>query len=100
MARLESEFQRNLIKKLELLFPGAIVIKTDPSYIQGMPDLLILYYDQWAALECKIGTLAKRQPNQAWYVDTMNTMSFAAFISPDNEESVLHALQQTFGTRR
>ena len=100
MPILESDFQAKLIRRLEKSYPEAIVIKTDPRYIQGMPDLLILYYDMWAALECKQGPRSRRQPNQEWYVDTMSQMSFAAFISPDNEESVLHALEQTFRDRR
>ena len=100
MPILESDFQAKLIRRLEKTYPEAIVIKNDPRYVQGIPDLLILYYDTWAALECKQSLRSRRQPNQAWYVDTMNQMSFAAFISPDNEESVFHALEQTFRDRR
>lgn len=50
---LENKFQANLIKELKKLFPGCIVMKNDASYIQGIPDLLILYNDKWASLECK-----------------------------------------------
>lgn len=81
------------------MFPGALIIKTDPRYIQGLPDLLILFDYRWAALECKQGPRSARQPNQEWYVDILNKMSFASFISPDNEEDVLYALQQAFGDR-
>lgn len=100
MARLERDFQADLIVRLEAMFPGCFVLKLDTRYQQGIPDLLILYFDRWAVLECKKGPRAKRQPNQPWYIETMNQMSFAAFISPDNEEDVLHALQQTFGFGR
>ena len=93
---LENKFQANLIKELKKLFPGCIVMKNDASYIQGIPDLLILYNDKWASLECKKSAGAKRQPNQEYYVGRMNEMSFSRFISPENEEEVLHELQQAF----
>lgn len=50
---LESQFQAKLIKELKKLFPGCIVMKSDSGYLQGIPDLLILFNDKWAALECK-----------------------------------------------
>ena len=96
---LERNYQSRLIRRLERMFPGALIIKTDPRYIQGLPDLLILFDYRWAALECKQGPRSSRQPNQEWYVDILNKMSFASFISPDNEEDVLYALQQAFGDR-
>ena len=92
----ENKFQKNLIKKLKEMFVGCIVMKTDPNYIQGIPDLLILYNNKWAALENKRGSNAKRQPNQGYYVELMNKMSFSRFISPENEEEVLNELQRSF----
>lgn len=50
---LENKFQANLIKELKARFPGCIVMKNDPTYIQGIPDLLVLHKDKWASLECK-----------------------------------------------
>lgn len=50
---LESEFQNKLIQELKRMFKGCIVTKLDASHIQGIPDLLILYNDKWATLECK-----------------------------------------------
>lgn len=96
MSKLESSFQANLIKELRVMFPGCIVMKNDSSYIQGIPDLLILYKDKWASLECKKYAGAKKQPNQEYYVGVMDEMSFSRFICPENKEEVLHELQQTF----
>ncbi|MDE6019775.1 MAG: hypothetical protein K2H01_02080 [Ruminococcus sp.] len=93
---LESRFQSKLIKELKTLFPGCIVIKIDSGYLQGIPDILILYNDKWASLECKQSAGAKRQPNQEYYVNKMNRMSFSRFIYPKNKEEVLHDLQQSF----
>lgn len=93
---LERDFQAGLIKELKVIFPGSIITKLDSGYIQGIPDLLILYKDKWAALECKKSARAKRQPNQEYYVGLMNEMSFSRFICPENKEEVLYELQQTF----
>ena len=93
---LESQFQAKLIKELKKLFPGCIVMKSDSGYLQGIPDLLILYGKKWATLECKQKAGAKKQPNQEYYVGKMNEMSFSRFICPENKEEVLHDLQQSF----
>lgn len=93
-SRLESGFQDRLINKLKDLFPGCMVFKMDQ--IQGIPDLLVLYRDKWASLECKRSAKAKRQPNQEYYVGKMNEMSFSRFVSPENKEEVLDELQQIF----
>ena len=93
-SRLESGFQDKLIKELENLFPGCMTFKMDQ--MQGIPDLLVLYKNKWATLECKRFTRAKKQPNQDYYVDLMNKMSFSRFICPQNKEEVLNELQQIF----
>lgn len=92
----ESEFQSDLIKELKLIFPGCIVLKNDPNYIQGIPDLLILYEDKWAGLECKRNKKSNFRPNQKWYISKMNEMSYCSFISPENKEEVLNEIQRTF----
>ena len=94
MGRLERDFQAKLIKELKVMFKGCIIVKNDPNYIQGIPDLLILYNDRWAALEVKKSKHAHHQPNQEYYVDLMDQMSFAAFIYPENKEEILYELQQ------
>lgn len=96
----ESTYQRDLIKKLREMFPGCEILKNDSSYIQGIPDLTIFYNDRWAMLEVKTSANAEERPNQRHYVETMDQMSFAAFIYPENEEEVLNELQHTFSNRR
>lgn len=95
---LERQFQAELIKEIKERFKGCIVVKNDSSYIQGIPDLMILYKDKWAALECKRNSLSRVQPNQKYYVDIMDDMSFSRFIFPENKEEVLNELQQAFNS--
>lgn len=97
---LENNFQAKLIKELKEEFPGCIVMKNDSSYIQGIPDLLILHEDKWAGLEVKKSANAKKQPNQEYYVDKMNEMSFAKIIHPGNKEEILNELRTTFRAER
>lgn len=95
----ENQFQSDLKKEILKRFPGAIVMKTDPTSIQGIPDLLIVYNDKWASLECKKSEndfKNHQQPNQDYYVRKMNEMSFSSFIYPENKEVVLDELQQAF----
>lgn len=93
-SRLESGFQDKLRDELKNLFPGCMVFKMDQ--IQGIPDLLVLYKNMWASLECKKSARAKRRPNQEYYVGLMNEMSFSRFIYPENKEEVLNDLQKAF----
>lgn len=97
-ARLESGFQDRVIKDLKETFPGCMVFKMDQ--IQGIPDLLVLYKDRWASLECKQFASAKKRPNQDYYVGLMDEMSFSRFICPENKEEVLDELQSAFRSRR
>lgn len=97
---LESRFQAELIEELKDLFPGCVVLKNDPNYIQGFPDLLILHKDRWAALEVKASRSARHQPNQNWYIDLLDNLAYAAFIYPENKVEILDALQHALGPRR
>lgn len=96
----ESSFQRKIIKDLEFIFPGCIILKNDANYIQGFPDLTILYKDRWACLETKRDTGARHRPNQDYYIDLLNSMSYSAFICPENKEVIFDELQQAFERRR
>lgn len=89
---LESTFKTKLVKELKDMLPGCIVLHL--SERQGYPDLLILYEDTWAALEGKQFGKASRRPNQEYYINKMDNMSFASFIYPENKEEVLYDLQQ------
>lgn len=93
---LENKFKTKLIGKLEKRFPGCMVFHLDPNETQGIPDLLVLHEDKWAALEGKKSVNASARPNQHYYVDQMNKMSYASFIYPENEEDVLDELSQVF----
>lgn len=94
----ESQFQAELIKDIKKRFPGCVVLKNDPEYIQGFPDLTVFYNKHWAALECKRSSNSSHQPNQDFYISYLNDMSFARFISPENKEEVLSDLQSAFGS--
>lgn len=96
----ESRFQSQLIKELKVIFDGCIVLKNDASYMQGVPDILILYKNKWAMLEVKASLNSPVRPNQEYYVDILDDMSFARFICPENKEEVLDDLQHTFRVRR
>lgn len=100
---LESRFQSKLIKELKEKFKGCMVLKSDAGQIQGIPDLLILYNDKWAALECKRDAKAmhdslENQPSQRRRVERMNDMSYASYIYPENKKEVLDDLERAFGT--
>jgi hypothetical protein len=96
----ENEFQSDLIKELKKIFPGCVVLKNDSSYCQGIPDWLVLYNDRWAMLECKRSSDANHQPNQDYYIEKLDGMSFASFIYPENKGEVLDAMERSFKVRR
>lgn len=92
---LENKFKTKLVKEIRARLPGAIVLHTNPPP-QGIPDLLVLYRDKWAALEGKKANDSSHRPNQDYWIEKMNKMSFAAFISPENKEDVLDAMERSF----
>ena len=91
---LENVFKQKLISRLRDEYPGCILAHLDPNETQGIPDILILFGDRWAVLEGKKCATASRRPNQQYYIDKMNDMSFGRFIYPENEEEVLYELEQ------
>lgn len=101
MVNLESQYQSEVIRKLRRIFPSAVILKNDPEYLPGIPDLSIfLPYSFWAMLEVKLHERSLLRPNQEHYVNVLNDMSFAAFIHQENEEEVLLALQSAYESCR
>lgn len=98
MAQKESKFQEKLVKEIKNKIPNAVVLKNDPNYIQGFPDITILHGNKWAALECKRSEKEKHQPLQDHYVEMLNGMSYAAFICPENKEVILDEVQRALGS--
>ena len=93
---LERDFQAKIIRKIKSRYKDSIVLKNDAGYIQGIPDITILYGPHWAVLEFKKNSFAHHQANQEYYIDIMNKMSYAAFIFPENEEEVFNELDKLF----
>lgn len=96
MSKLESKFQKDLTDQIKEEFPGCLIMKNDSGYIQGIPDWTILYKDKWAVLEAKRNKDADKQPNQPYYVDKLNNMSFSRFVYPENKEEVMNELHTFF----
>jgi hypothetical protein len=100
---LERDYQAGFIKRLRQRFPECVILKNDTSYMQGVPDLLLLWHDRWAILEVKPREPRSSEdfePNQEWYLEKFNEMSYAACVHPGNEEEVLNEIQSTFTARR
>lgn len=91
----EAAYQAYLIKRISTeILPGSLVIKNDPNYLQGIPDLTVFHRDKFALLEVKASEKSRERPNQRHYIEHWAEQGFAAFIYPENEEEVLRALQQ------
>ena len=97
---LERDYKPGLKKRIKKAIPGSLIFNIDANDMQGAPDMLVLYENMWAVIEVKLSETARRQPNQEYYVELLDNMSFAAFIYPENEEEVIYALQQAFGIER
>lgn len=100
MGTYERDFQAALIRELYERLPGCVVMKMDASYKQGIPDILVLHNDRWAMLECKKSARAHHQPNQDYYVQRLDEMSFCRFIYPENKEEVLYELESALAAHR
>lgn len=96
----ENRYQPQVIRRLERDFPGCVVLKNDAEYLPGIPDLIVLLGIRWAMLETKRSADAPFQPNQPYYIDLLNRMSFCAVIFPENEDEVFDALQFALKPRR
>ena len=94
---LESGFKKKFLDNLEIRFPGIVIVQTDPTNFLSFPDIILLYGNRWAALETKRNTKARKQPNQPHWIRELNDMSYASFLSPENQQEVLDELEQLFG---
>jgi len=99
---LENVFQSKVIKEIKKRFPGCIVLKNDPKYLHGFPDLTILYSGLYYVLEVKKSKndylkSLKAQKNQAYYISKLVN---ATYIYPEIKEDVMNAMEKTFRTRR
>ncbi len=92
----ESEFQSDLIKQIKKDLPGSLVLKNDPGYLQGVPDLVVMHGDKYALLEVKKSQDEPHQPNQDYYIDKAKQESFGEFIFPENKQEVLSEMYDYF----
>lgn len=95
--RVEASYRSELIRRIQRRWPRCVILPTNPQRRQGICDIVILFDRCWAMLEIKREPNARRRPNQEFYVDQFNGMSFAAFIYPEIEDEVLDDLQSTLG---
>ena len=92
---LERAFQPRVIVRIKQLYPNAIILKNDANLFQGIPDLSIFYKDKWAMLETKTSSVYR--PNQKYWLDILDDMSFARKITPSNIGEVINEIQKHFG---
>lgn len=92
----EADFQAEIIKEIKSKLPGVIVLKNDPNYIQGIPDLSIFYKDKYAMLEVKKSPTASHRPNQDWYISHIGRYAYSRFINPENKEEVIDGMVRSF----
>lgn len=96
MAATESAFQKKFLDRIRREFPDCVILKNDPNYIQGIPDWIVLYDNKWVALEMKRSINSPRRPNQEYYIDQLDGMSYAAFVYPENADEILDAIRFIF----
>jgi len=98
--KLESEFKSEFLGEVREMFPGCHIETNGTDFMQGIPDTTIYYGRFWAKLEFKRSKTASKRPNQDYYIDMFDEMSYARFVTPENKEDVLRGLEQTFRPRR
>jgi len=96
----ESKFQFDLTRELEKIFPGCIILKNDPNYLQGFPDWTIFWKEHWGVLEVKASENSPVRPNQKYWIERCDKMSFGRFIYPENMVEILNELQLSWGSSR
>lgn len=88
---LEKTFQKDVVSdRLRELIPGCIVLKNDSTYLQGIPDLTVIYGARCVMLEVKREMTASHRPNQDFYVNLINRQGgYASFVYPENVDDVI-----------
>lgn len=93
---LEKDFQKLFLDKVKLLKPGAIILKNDARYRQGIPDWIVLHITGTFVFEIKAHSKASKQPNQHYYIGQLQKMGyFARFVYPENMQEVLDEIQRS-----
>ena len=95
----ESRFQHEVIQELEERLPGCVVMKNATGLKDGFPDISVYRGRNWAMLECKRSESESHRPNQDWWVERLNDMSFASFIYPENRGEVLDSVVEYLGSQ-
>lgn len=93
-------FYSRVIRRLEIDFPEAIVLRGNSEHLNGIPDIVIIHHDRWAALEVKRRHDAPTRPNQKYYIDLLNNWSYASIIHPQNENEVFLELESALSSSR
>lgn len=96
----EGDYQKDIIDRIKEALPGAIVMKNDSSYIQGIPDLSVIYGNKYAMLEVKKSQydyLHNQQANQEDYIHKFRDWgAFSFFIYPEVDQDVFNELIRYF----
>lgn len=93
MPLTENKYQAKLIKRIQDIYPEAIILKNDANYLQGIPDWTILYKKRWVMFDVKKDANAVYQPNQEWYLNYADEQGyFGSFVYPENEQDFLEKL--------
>lgn len=94
--KLEKDFESDFMDELDEVLPGGFWLKGNSAMRQGVPDRMFLHGRNWASLEFKRDEKAAKQPNQPYYVEKLNEMSYAAIVTPENAKQVISEIQEAF----
>lgn len=93
-SQFKSAFKRKLLELARQKRKDLVIIEVYDQ--RSMPDVIVLCGEKWAALEFKRSSQAAHRPNQDYFVDKLDQMSFATFVHPQNEEEVINELEFFF----
>lgn len=101
---LENSYKPAMLERLVTRFSRFGPVRwlhNDPNLPgqQGQPDLTVYIGPYWIALEVKRSEKSKKRANQEWWIAEWSKTTFAALISPENEEEVFDALERSLEAR-